>query len=110
MSAYSDIERTEVCSNSKLSEISSSTAYSARSAGSKERFVIMINFNQDQTFIIRSKRNKPRRKPRKRSEIFPESSITKRSNANYDPIMEVSAKADNDETDDNPFLVVFLLE
>ena len=37
MSAYSDIERTEVCSNSKLSEISSSTAYSARSAGSKGR-------------------------------------------------------------------------
>ena len=58
-------------------------------------------------FTHRSKRNKPRRKPRKRSEIFPESSFTKRSNTNYDPIMEVSAKADNDETDDNPLLVCF---
>ena len=37
ISAYSDVERTEVCSISKFSEISSSTACSARSKGSNGR-------------------------------------------------------------------------
>ena len=50
--------------------------------------------------MLRSKRNKPRRKPRKRSEIFPESSSTKRPNLNYDPIIEVSAKADTEDQDE----------
>jgi len=84
ISAYSDVERTEVCSISKFSEISSSTACSARSKGSNGR----------------NKRNKPRRKPRKRSEIFPSSSITKRPNLNYDPILEVGTRVDDDKLDE----------
>ena len=47
--------------------------------------------------VFRSKKNKPRRKPRKRSEIFPENSITKQSLINYDPIMEVSSRFDNED-------------
>ena len=56
--------------------------------------------------VLRSKKNKPRRKPRKRSEIFPESSITKQSLINYDPIMEVSSRFD---TEDAMLVFLFLL-
>jgi len=89
MFAYSDVERAEVCSSSKWSELSSSTAYSARSSNSKGR----------------RKKNKPRRKPRKRSEIFPDSSMSKKSGMEHDPIMEVSSKADNEDDDETTELV-----
>lgn len=77
MSGYSDAERLEVCSNSKYSEVSTSTAYSVRSGRSSNR----------------KKRSKPRRKLRKRSQVLPDA----RKNVTYDPIYETGAIKMDDE-------------
>ena len=90
--AHSDVERVEIYSSSRFSEVSSSTCASLRSRQS------------------RSKKNKPRRKPRKRSEVFPTSSSgsgSKRGKVTqYDPIMEVSLTLDDDEDLDEEHLLV----
>ena len=92
--AHSDVERVEIYSSSRVSEVSSSTCASLRSRQSKNR----------------NKKHKPRRKPRKRSEVFPTSSSgsgSKRGNlAKYDPIMEVSLTLDDDEDMEDEHLLV----
>ena len=57
----------------------------------------------------RSKKNKPRRKPRKRSDVFPTSSSSgsKRGAVNtYDPIMEVSLLMDDEDEDDLDLMIL----
>ena len=110
MTAYSDIERTEIYSSSRISEISTSTAASTRSRASKSRYdnlILILIFSSGKHF--RSKKNKPRRKPRKRSEVFPTSSSGsggKRPNmTTYDPIMEVSFRVDDEDEDETDLLV-----
>jgi len=84
MSGYSDAERLEVCSNSKYSEVSTSTAYSVRSGRSSNR----------------KKRSKPRRKLRKRSQVLPDA----RKTITYDPIYEAGAKMDDEYFGDEDHL------
>ena len=103
--AFSDMERPEIYSSSRVSEVSSSTAASAMSRPSKQRLVSseMRTFNKI-SVDCRSNKNKPRRKPRKRSDIFPTSSSSgsKRGNVStYDPIMEVSLLMDDEDEDEN---------
>ena len=79
----SDVERADqIYCSSRFSEVSSSTAASVSLSKSS-----------------RSKKNKPRRKPRKRSEVFPTSSSGGSGSKRYDPIMEVSYTMDNEEED-----------
>ena len=62
--------------------------------------------------VFRSKKHKPRRKPRKRSEVFPASnseSWSKRGHVTkYDPIMEVSLRLGDDEDMEDEHLLVGL--
>ena len=80
--ANSDWERLEV--SSRYSELSSSTAHSSHSRPSQGR----------------RQRSRPRRKPRKRSEVLLSGASTPRHR--HEPIMEVSSSRVEEEEDDGP--------